>query len=209
MEDNTNSTYTTDTPQYNQQPPTQPPAAPTPKGISKGLFITVATCSACTFIGLVLTLGFTIFSTVRSNNANTSLTKEITLLKKTVADQASTIEYIDEANAQFWIASDMHGSGVTDNFITTNVLFCANDVVMLDVDVQPAFSSKYSGEGKFNIGNDELKADLNEYIQRFEKSYSSSKLPGMVNFAALEVRVSIMGYELGTLKNGQLALANK
>lgn len=138
-----------------------------------------------------------------------SLTADIQSLTAEVSSGKSEIANLTDENIQFWIADDMRtGDGVTDNFITNYVLFCAGDVVLLDVETQPDYGKNYIGKGKFSVSASKLKTDVAELVNNFKTAYTNEKTDGMEDFSALKIHVTINNYNIGTYENGVLTLTN-
>lgn len=180
--------------------PPPPEAAPPRAGVSRGLFVAVSVLSILTFLGL-LAFGAMMAAVAVSSSA------EAQKAQKRIEALESRVTWLEGETTRFWIAEDMFQFGVTDSLYTNHVLFCADDIVMMDIGVQRSFDSHYEGEGRFNLSDTDLKAELYKMMLELKHSYDSARHEGMADFAALEVRISVYGYDVATYKNDVVTLA--
>lgn len=187
-------------PQAGRQDPEKPGGAPKP-GVSRGLFVAVTVLSACTFLGLMafgVMMAAIAFSTGSASMQAQERVKEL----------ESRVVYLEDETTRFWIASDIFQYGVTDSFFTNNVLFCDGNVVLMDIGVQRDFDGQYEGEGKFRVSDTDLTAEIYEMMLEFKHSYDNAKSKTMADFSALEVQISVYGYDLATFQDDEVTLVN-
>jgi hypothetical protein len=196
-------------PVQNVQPGNQHPIYQQPvkaSYASKGLVIFLLVFSILMFFGLLFTAAFAVYNAYQTKKDISAIANiEYTLTNKS-SEVAKSINILSTQGNQLWIADCMCDTGITDNFITENVLFCVKDVVVYDLEVQPDFDSNYTGKGKFKIADSELKGDVEEMIQQFKSIYEDNKTSSMVAFDSLEIHVTVKNYSIGIYKNGQFTL---
>lgn len=183
--------------------PGAPYAQPVPQrrreGAGTGLAVGALILAVCAFIGLVL-------AAVLGAAAVIGLYGENEKLRSEMKDLRETVEYVNDSATRLWIATDMRLLGVTEEFYTDDVVFYADDVVALNVMVQPDFDDHYEGNGRFDVSGDELKGKLGDYVREFERCYDNGKRAGMTAFKDLELQISVYGYDVATYKGGELTL---
>lgn len=159
-------------------------------------------------------LGYQVNSLAKTVSAKVS---QIDALKTKADLLASNMKAADDKNMGMAQRANI-GVALCSNCVVTDKVFVqfgrmslTRDEAYLDIKPQPSYEKYFEGQGKVNLSDRDLKANLQEVINTFDNLYSdwqqtSHQLP---DFGNLSISIGANGYELATYTNGKIKLSGE